>query len=100
MNRAWIVDADHNVKEATFDEWLAWYLECRDPAVFERLCRVALTQIDGDCKVSTVFIGFGGGYFETLVFGAYFDGHGRRYATWEDAEAGHAAIVAKVMEGR
>lgn len=64
---------------------------------------VAITERDG-VKVSTVFLGldhsFGGGppqIFETLVFEGDHDGDMDRYSTWEEAEAGHAAMVEKVF---
>jgi hypothetical protein len=73
--------------------------------------RVAFTDL-GYGTVSTVFLGidhnhFGDGppiLFETMVFanpkGAAFpdelDGLMRRYATWDEAEAGHAEVVAEV----
>jgi len=67
--------------------------------------RVALTKVD-DFAVSTVFLGMDHGWnskvpilFETMVFCAD-DGGDRmqRYATWEEAEAGHARVVAEVRE--
>jgi hypothetical protein len=56
-------------------------------------------------RVSTVFLGldhaFGSGppeIFETMVFGGDLDGEMERYSTWEQAEAGHKAMVAKLKE--
>jgi hypothetical protein len=53
--------------------------------------------------VSTVFLGldhnWGDGppiLFETMVFNGPLDQAQDRYATWEDAEAGHAAMVQRV----
>lgn len=64
--------------------------------------RVAFTEI-GDVRVSTVFLGidhaWGGGppvLFETMVFGGPLGDEQDRYCTWEDAEAGHAAMVERV----
>lgn len=55
----------------------------------------------GESDVSTVFLGldhaFGQGsplIFETMVFGGPLDGRQDRYSTYEQAEAGHAAMVA------
>lgn len=77
--------------------------------------RVALTEglgRDGKYRVSTVFLGLDHSFsfgkdlppvlFETMVFHA--DTGGRdydceRYHTWEEAEAGHAAVVEKVLAG-
>lgn len=63
---------------------------------------VANTMIGG-IRVSTVFLGldhsFGGGpplLFETMVFGGPLDQDQDRYTTWEQAEAGHAAMCKRV----
>lgn len=64
---------------------------------------VAVTEIAPGTSVSTVFLGidhnhFGGSplLFETMVFNDYGDdGTQQRYSTWEEAEAGHARIVAE-----
>ena len=64
--------------------------------------RVALDDVNG-AEVSTVFLGIDHNFsshgppllFETMVF---FDGNdveAQRYATWDAAVAGHAALVAK-----
>lgn len=68
--------------------------------------RVALTDL-GAVRISTVFLGVDHGYgpsrepilFETMAFvdgeGAEFETWGfARYASWEEAEAGHARAVA------
>jgi hypothetical protein len=59
----------------------------------------------GDIWVSTVFVGMAGWgtgpaptLFETMVFNGTLDGERERYATWAEAEAGHAAMVARVRE--
>ena len=62
--------------------------------------RVARDELDG-CGVSTVFLGidhrFGGGgdpiLFETMIFGGPLDGGQWRYATYDQAERGHAEAV-------
>ena len=71
-------------------EWGRW---------FENANRhVALTQVDR-LQVSTVFLGldhsFGGEIpilFETMIFGGE-EEYQKRYATWEQAEAGHKKAV-------
>jgi hypothetical protein len=75
-------------------EWARWM------ATAER--HVAHDTIDG-VRVSTVFLGldhqFGNGpplLFETMIFGGEDDGYQERYATWEEAEAGHVAALEKV----
>jgi hypothetical protein len=62
--------------------------------------RIAETVINDRCHVSTVFLGldhnFRGGeplLFETMIFGGAYDGELVRYATWAQAEAGHADAV-------
>lgn len=76
-------------------EWARW---------FEKSSRkVAQTDVDG-VNVSTVFLGidhrFGGQgppiVFETMVFGGPLDQEQERYTTWDEAEQGHAAMVARV----
>lgn len=56
----------------------------------------------GKAKISTVFLGidhsFNGGrplWFETMVFVGGVDVDMARYATWDEAAAGHAAMLAK-----
>lgn len=64
--------------------------------------RVAKTKIN-NVLVSTVFLGvdhsFGDGpplLFETMVLGGPLDGEQDRYSTWDQAEAGHKAMVERV----
>lgn len=59
----------------------------------------------GGSRVSTVFLGldhqFGKGLpllFETLVFDGKLDGEMDRYSTWDEAVAGHKAMVERVKE--
>jgi hypothetical protein len=54
-------------------------------------------------SVSTVFLSLDHGWnsdvpivFETMIFGCERDEDCERYATWEDAKAGHARIVEEV----
>lgn len=68
--------------------------------------RVALTKI-GAVEVSTVFLGinhnFGDGepiLFETMIFDETSANREWRYATWDEAQAGHDRIVAALTEGR
>ncbi|KKL28055.1 hypothetical protein LCGC14_2379020 [marine sediment metagenome] len=80
-------------------EWAEWF-ETADR-------RIALTRI-GHVGVSTVFIGldhsFGSGpplYFETMVFRSGSSGEllCKRYSTYDEAEAGHEAIVKRAEAG-
>lgn len=57
----------------------------------------------GDARVSTVFLGLDHAMpgeppaiFETMVFGGPLHEEMVRYATWEEAEAGHQAMVERV----
>ena len=83
------------------DDVMAWrhWMETAD--------RRVANQRRGGVRVSTVFLGlnhnWGGGrplLFETMVFGGPHDENQNRYATWEEAEAGHAAMCARVFPGR
>lgn len=81
---------------------------CDDFAVLGRMYRdqdrhVALTELDGGITVSTVFLGidhqWGNGpplLFETMVFGTD-DDMTERYSTWDEAQAGHDAVVAELQ---
>ena len=93
MSRYYILDGKRAVA-AGLMVWARWY-ETADR-------KVANTERKG-IRVSTVFLGLDHGWgegppqiFETLVFGGEHDGDMDRYATWEEAEAGHAAMCAKV----
>ena len=73
-------------------EWAMW---------FETADRfVANITLPNKVQVSTVFLGlnhsFGGGtpiLFETMIFGGKHNEYQERYATWEEAEAGHLRAV-------
>lgn len=63
---------------------------------------VALDVV-GDVKVSTVFLGLDHSFahgapvlFETMVFGGPLDQEQERYATRDEARAGHAAMLERV----
>lgn len=78
-------------------------------AQFERpeVRRVAYDEI-GEANVSTVFLGLDHNYgdgppllFETMVFGLPGETEYQwRYATWDEAVAGHERAVVAVREGR
>ncbi len=95
MSDKYILDG-HEVKEVGLMEWAKWY-ETADRHVDK-------TKI-GDVEVSTVFLGLNHNYgdgapllFETMIFGGMHDREMKRYATWEEAEAGHKEMVAKAKE--
>jgi hypothetical protein len=60
-------------------------------------------DVVGDVRISTVFLGIDLSYgrgparlFETMVFGGPLDRHQERYPTWDEAAAGHAAMLARI----
>jgi hypothetical protein len=63
--------------------------------------RVEKTAINDDVFVSTIFLGIDMRFgmaakpllFETMVFGGPLSGTTTRYCSWDDAVAGHSAIV-------
>ena len=84
----------HEAIPADAMEWAIW---------FEKADRRVAHDEIGEAHVSTVFLGldhnfFGGPplIFETMVFGGPLDQEQDRYSTWDQAEAGHAAMVERV----
>jgi hypothetical protein len=77
-----------------FGEWGAWF------EAHPEECVVARTDAGPGIDVRTDFLGLGDLPFETMVFGGPLDGETDRYDTWERAEAGHAAMVTRVRNGR
>ena len=82
---------------ATLEEFVAVYKMDR---------RVNRTAI-GDVEVSTVFLGLDHAHddgppvlYETMIFGGKHDNDMWRYHTREEAEAGHAKVVAAVQAGK
>jgi hypothetical protein len=85
----------------TSAEWTEWMRE----ADARNARRVALDELPNGVAVSTVFLGLRHGWpwrldvFETLVAGESGPASrrvARRYDTWDDAAAGHAAVVEEV----
>lgn len=81
-----------------FIDWSRWHANIGN--------RMVARDKKDDVTVSTVFLGldyqFGDGpqlLFETMVFGGKFDDECERYSTWDEAEAGHKAMCAKVFAG-
>lgn len=94
-----ILDENHNVVEVDdLIEWATWYED-------HEKRRVADEKV-GDVRISTVFLGLDHNHyqpgppqwFETMVFGGPSDLAQDRYATWNEAVDGHAAMVAAVRE--
>lgn len=101
--KSYILDDDNNVIEATTEATIKWLSKTRGT---DRK-RVALTNVAPGVKVSTVFLGvdhqWGDGpplVFESLAFGVLDDEREiiDRYSTWDEAVAGHEAMVNRVKE--
>lgn len=77
--------------------WARWFEDAGENRV------VARTAV-GTVTVSTVFLGVDHQFspdgppliFETLVFGGPHDGTMDRYSTWDEAERGHVAMLARI----
>lgn len=94
MTDRYILDGKHAVECPDLIAWATW-CESADR-------RVALSTIGG-VRVSTVFLAVDHSFgevppllFETMVFGGPLDEEQDRCTTWEEAEAMHAAMVARV----
>jgi hypothetical protein len=92
----WILDGKTPKRCNDLREWGEWRRST------DR--RIARDEING-VTISTVFLGIDHGFgygapvlFETMVFGGELDQEQERYTTYEAAEAGHAAMVARVKE--
>lgn len=88
-----------------FGEWMF-----RDGIEHRRIAETVFDEHDKNQKqvrISTVFLGLDhAGYFsdikqlfETQVFGGERDGYIKRYATWQEAEAGHRQVVSMLKGG-
>ena len=74
----------------------------------DRIVQQSLVGDVGDehIRVSTVFLGVDHSFgpcskpllFETMVFGGPLNGEMDRYPTWEEAEAGHKAMLNRVED--
>jgi hypothetical protein len=95
MADTYILDGKRPARVDTLT-WARWFEDADNRRVAE--------DTIGEARVSTVFLGLDHGYhgtpilFETMVFGGPFDGEQERYATYDEAEAGHAAMVARVRD--
>lgn len=96
MSVRYILDGKRAVECPDLMTWAKWF------ETGER--RVADEMFDG-VRVSTVFLaldhslGYGPPMlFETMVFGGPMDQEQDRCTTWDEAEAMHAAMVARVRE--
>jgi len=88
MTGTYILDGEEPKLVEDVLEWARWY------EIADRY--VAKTVLPNGTRVSTVFLGIDHSFtdgkpilFETMIFGGRHDGYQERYATWEEAEAGH-----------
>jgi hypothetical protein len=95
MGKRYILDGKRAVECGDLMTWAKWFENAGNR-------RVADETIDG-VRVSTVFLSldysFGDGppmLFETMVFGGSLDQEQDRCTTWDEAEAMHEAMVARV----
>ena len=86
MSKHYILDG-HKPVLVDLMTWAHW---------FEKADRHVAQKIQGDVRVSTVFLGldhqWGEGppiLFETMIFGGKHDQYQKRYSTWNEAEQGH-----------
>jgi hypothetical protein len=86
MNTTFYVLRDKIPVAVNWEEFLA---EDRFTSIIRR------TELPGDVLVSTVFLNVArdGRMFETMIFGSHHHGYQLRYATYDEAVAGHEKIV-------
>jgi hypothetical protein len=93
----YVLEGHTPIPATSLEAWGYWFAEA-DRCVG----RTVLTE---DVEVSTVFLGLDHSFsrgarppvlFETMVFGGPLDEEQERYTSWEEAEAGHAAMCARV----
>jgi hypothetical protein len=94
MSHMYVLDGHQPVPEPDVIAWGRWY-ESADRHVGD-------TARD-EVRVSTVFLGLDHGFggrrelFETMLFVNGADAGVERYATWDEAEAGHKRWVMRVF---
>jgi hypothetical protein len=96
--RHYILDSNGNPVLVDLLTWVQWFAD-------GEARRVARTDISADVYVSTVFLGIDHSsdpnhvpiLWESMTFGGPLDGACRRYATRKEAEEGHSAMVARVL---
>ena len=100
---------EHNeVIVCSFEEWHPWamtHLFRRHPPgrAGRTLDVVVERTYCGPACISTVFVGMNASpehptWFETRVFGGEHDGEQHRYATWDEAKAGHDDVVERLHQ--
>jgi hypothetical protein len=94
----YILDADNHVVKIADNDFTTW-----GKFMSGSQRHVAVTEIDDQTSVSTVFLGidlriYGNGpplLFETMIFGGPLNENLWRYSSYDDAQTGHAMAVAK-----
>src|SRR5688572_26545232 len=90
-NLIYMLDGKNPVETEDVLEWSKWLNRN------ER--RVNHTLLPNGIIISTIFTGINSGcteppiLFETMIFGGEHDRYQERYATWEEAEAGHQRAI-------
>ena len=92
----YILKGHEVIPEPDIMKWSTWFGTTNH--------RVKRSDLEGDVMISTVFIGLNHNWgdgplhlFETMVFREGQDGEMKRYSTWEEAEAGHDAMVSQIL---
>ena len=101
----WILDDEHNVVACDMMEWVKWFDNDPQKKVVKQ------TTLDDGRWVSTVFLGLDHNYsddgppilFETMIFpgeskAELIEEFCERYATWDEALAGHEAACLRPPE--
>ena len=98
ISRAYVLNGKIPVPETDLLTWAGWF-DDHDRVVVQ-------TELPDDVFVSTVFTAIDVGFrnalpmlFETMIFGGSSHGFVQKYATWEEAEAGHAEVLALMRRG-
>ncbi len=97
MTKYYILDDKNNAVESTDIDCYRW------KQMHPERARIGRTEI-GLADVSTVFLGMDHGWgserelFETMIFGGDRNDEQFRYATWDEAKAGHDRVVAELQE--
>lgn len=91
-------------KPLSFDEFAALKYDANGD--ISDYARIAYDQLE-HCALSTVWLGLNHSFtdgppilFESMIFGGPHDGDMRRYATEDDALAGHLHAVDEIRAGR
>lgn len=93
----YILDGHETTLEPDLLKWARWFKQAN-----RRVARTTIGAGEPETWVSTVFLGinhnFGEGpplLFETMIFNGPLHDEQERYGTWDEAVAGHKAMVAK-----